>query len=165
MKCRSQRTGRRFRRQVAQGKAQIIKLFPVRCEQEIALIAGGIGSAVHFNAPGALHAADVVAGNQCRGAQLPRGCQQILELDPLIAADTGNGGGTGQIIIDEFINYGGAKAVLVIQHIMGNAQTTGHLFSVMDIGTGATGTSTLDGLTMIVKLQGNADHFIARALA
>ena len=120
---------------------------------------------MHLGAPVACNAADVMSGDQGGGAKFPRSRQKIHEFDPLVAANTGNGRGAGQIIVDKFIDHGGAKSVLIIQHIMGDAQTIGHLPGVMDVGAGATGAGPLDSLAMIVELQGNTDHFITGPLA
>ena len=61
-----------------------------RGEQEIALVALGIGGAVQLGAVGADDAPDVVAGRQRVGAEIARRLQEVAELHRLVAADAGD---------------------------------------------------------------------------
>ena len=149
--------------QMAQRKAQVIELFLGGGEQEIALIARRIGGAMQLGASRAHLALDVMAGGHAIGIEIARGFQQILELDPLVAADAGHRGGAAQIAVGKLVHHRIAKDVLVIQHVMRKAHFLGHPAGIVDVAAGAAGAFLGQGRAVIVELQGDAHHVIALA--
>ena len=73
---------------VAERKAQVIELLARGREQEIALVAIGIGGAdQRARSVGEAARGDIMAGGERRGAELARGREQIAELDRAVALD------------------------------------------------------------------------------
>ena len=102
----------------------------------------------------------IMSGGQTIRAQLPRGGQQIGEFNRLITAHTGDRGFTAQIAIGEILHHLVVEAIFIIQHIMRNTQPRRNGARIMDINTGTTGAFGLDRDSMIIKLQGDANHLI-----
>ena len=71
----------------AEREPQVAQLLGRGGEQEIALVALGVGGARELRAASALAALDVVPGRQHVGAEILGRLQQIAELDLLIAGD------------------------------------------------------------------------------
>jgi hypothetical protein len=147
--------------QVAEGEAQEIELVARGREQEIALIARKVGGAVQFGSVRPLDAADVVAGGEAARVELPRGVQQIAELDALIAAHAGDRRGPGEIAVDEIVDHAFAKPRLVIENIVREAHALRDPARVANVGAGAAGPAPSGRRAMIVELQRHADHVAA----
>ncbi len=105
-----------------------------------------------------------MAGRQGLGAQVARHVHQIAELDRLIAAHARNGRLAAQIGVGEVLHHLLAKAALVIEHIVRDAQGLGRHAGVQDILAGAAGALLGQGRAVVVELQGDAHHVIARTL-
>jgi hypothetical protein len=67
------------------------------------------------------------------------------------------------IALGERIDHRFAKPLLVIEHVMRNAQRFADAARVVDILAGAAGAGAMHGSAMIVELQRDAEHVIALA--
>ena len=146
--------------QPPKGKPQIVKLVRRCRKQEIGLVLTGISTTMENRASSGIKSLDIVTGGKTICAQITGGCQQIREFDRLIASDTGNGRFTAQVAVGKILHHLIAKPAFIIEHIMRNAKARRHSTGIMDIDTGATGPFRLNGDTMIIELQGNADDLI-----
>ena len=81
---------------------------------------------MQFGAVPAPDAPHIMPGSQRRGAEVARRLQQIAKLDPLIAADAGDGGFAAGVAVDEIVDHGGAKPALIVEHIMRDAEALGN---------------------------------------
>ena len=142
----------------AQRKAQIIELRFGGGKQEIALVAGGIESAVKFWAACAHFAANIMSGCQAIGPKLLRHGEQIGKLRPHIAADAGDRSAPGQIIIGEALDHLGAEGIGVIEHIMRDPQPVGHGAGIADVIAGAARALAAAGGAVIIQLECDADN-------
>ncbi len=149
---------------MAQRETQVVELPGRGGIEEIALVAAWIGAAQQLR-PALLihHALHVMAGGEAVGAEVARGVEQVAELDPLVAADAGDRRFAAHIRIREVVDHRLAEAAFVIQHVMRDAQTLGHLAGIMDILPGAAGALARDGGAVVVKLQRDADDLITLA--
>ncbi len=145
----------------AQREAQEVDLRLGGGEEEIALVAVGVDRPVE-RAVGAIGlAADVVARRQCVRAELARGRQQVGELDGLVARHAGDGRLAGDIALREGVDHGFLETLLVVKHVMGNAERLGDAAGVVDVLAGAARTGAVHRGTMIVELQRHADDIVA----
>ncbi len=150
--------------QTAQGEAHEVELIGRGGEQEIGLVARGIDGAVQLRAAGRGLAAHIVARGHGFRAQVARGLQQIVELDRLVAAHTGDRRFAPQIGVGELLDHRFPEAAFVVEHIVRHADgLCGHA-GVVDVLTGAAGAFFLDRRAMVVELQGHTDHVIAGPL-
>ena len=145
----------------AQGKAQELELLSRGREQEIALVAAGIGGAVQLGPVSARDPAHVVAGGQRLGAQVLGGGQQVAELDPLVAAHAGDRGLAPEVGLGEVLHHAGLEAVLVVEHVMGDAEPVGHAPRVVDVLAGAARALAPRRGAVVVELQRDADDVVA----
>ena len=106
-------------------------------------------------------ALDIMPGRHTIGVKLARGLQQILELHPLIAADTRHRRRAGKIGVSEFLDHRLAEGILIIQHIVRKAHGFRHPPRVMNIAPRTTCALFGQRRPMIIKLQGDAHHVIA----
>src|SRR5206468_7118599 len=114
--------------------AQIVELLLRRREQEIALVAIGIGGADQCaRAAGATARGDIMAGGERGGAELARGLQQVAKLDRAVALDARHRGLAERVRVGEIVDDGLAKSVLVVEHVMWNAELGGDVARVVDI--------------------------------
>jgi hypothetical protein len=107
---------------------------------------------------------DIVPGGESVGAELPGGRQQIGELDRLVAGDARDRRFAGNIALGEGIDHRLAEPLLVVQHIMRNAERLGDAARVGDVLAGATGADTMRRGAVVVELQRHADDIVALAL-
>ncbi len=150
---------------VAEREAQQVELLLRRGIEEIALVAAGIGRAEQTPAAiGEFAADDIMAGRQRIGAELAGEPEQVLELHRAVALDAGDRRLAGEIALGEALDHGVAEAVLVIEHVMGNADLLGDAARIMDVLPGAAGPGAVDGRAMVVELQRHADDVVALAL-
>ena len=150
---------------VAERKAQIIELLAGGRKQEIALVAVGIGGAEQC--PRALgHAVrgDIMSGRKRGGAELARGLEQITELDRAVAFDTRHRRLARDIARGEIVDHRFAEAILVVEHVMRDADPLGDVARIMNVLPGAAGALAVSGRAMIVELQGDADDVVALGL-
>ena len=110
---------------------------------------------------GAHLAPDVMPGGQAIGAEVARQAQEVAELDGLVAGDAGDRGLAAQISIGEFLHHLVAEPVLVVQHVMGDADFGGDVAGIVDIAPGAACILAANRGAVIVKLEGEPDHLIA----
>ena len=101
-------------------------------------------------------------GRQDLGAELARGFQKIAKLDRLIALDARHRRLAGDVALGEAVDHRFLEAALVVEHVMRNTDALGHGARVMDIAAGAARTLAMRRRAMVVKLQRDADHVVAR---
>ena len=105
------------------GKRSIASCSRRRGEQEIALVAVGIGGAVERPpARAVVLRDDVMAGRQDVGAEIARRLEQVDELHVLVAGDAGDRRLARDIGARERLDHLLAEAALVIEHVMGHAE-------------------------------------------
>ena len=105
-----------------------------------------------------------MAGGQHLGAQFARGDQEIVELDRHVAVDARHRRLAMDIALGEAVDHRFLEAALIVEHVMRDAQRSGHAARVIDVLAGAAGAFAVDGGAVVVKLQGHADHVIALGL-
>jgi hypothetical protein len=98
-----------------------------------------------------------MAGRQRIGAEILGRRKQIGELDGLVAGNAGDRRFAGNIALGERIDHRLAKALLVIEHVMRNAERLGDAAGIVDVLAGAAGTGAMNGRAMIVELQRDAE--------
>src|SRR6202453_1619925 len=103
-------------------------------------------------------------GCQRRGAEFARGLEQIAKLDRAIALDARHWRLARGVAVGEIVDHRFAKAVLIIQHIMRDADPLSNVARVVDVLPGATGALAMGGRAMIVKLQRDADDIVSLGL-
>ena len=145
----------------AERKAQEVQLFGRGGEQEIALVLARVDGPAQLGSPVSDGPADIVAGREAGRPKIPRGLQQVAELDRLVAADTGDRGFAAQITVGEIVDHAFAEPAFIVEDVMRNPQALGHVAGVVNVLPGAAGAPALDGGAVIVKLQGHANHVIA----
>ena len=145
----------------AQRKAQIVDLLLRGGKQEIALVAVGVDRAEQraMRAVGA--AADIVAGRQRVGAEIARGLQKVGELDGLVARNARDRRLAGDIAFSERVDHRLAEPLLIVEHIVRDAERLGHAARVGDILAGAARAGAMRGRAMVVELQRHADDVVA----
>ena len=84
-----------------------------------------------------------------------------MELHGLVAADAGNGRLAAQVGVGEILDHLLAEAAFIVEHVVGDAHGVGGRARIMDVLAGAAGALLLDGLAVVVELQGDAHHLIA----
>src|SRR5579883_1757383 len=142
----------------AQGKAQEGELIRRRAEEEIALVALGVGSAVQLRSRPPHDAPCVVAGGERIGAEVARGRQEVAELDRLVAAHARDRCFAAQIGIGEIVDDGATEALLVIENVMRDAEALGDARGIANVGAGAARALAPDRRAVVIELQGDADH-------
>ncbi len=106
---------------------------------------------------------DVMAGRQKIGAEIARGGEQVGEFHVLVAGDTGDRRLARDIGAGERLDHLLAKALLVVEHVMGNSEPGGDVAGVVDVLAGAAGALAVGRLAVVVELHGHADDVIALA--
>ena len=131
-------------------------------EQEIALVAIGVGGAVERPpAPPVVAADDIMAGRQEIGAEVVRRLEEIGELEVLIAGDARHRRLAGDIGSGERLDHLLAKALFVIEHIVRNAETRGDVARIVDILACAARALAMRRVAVVVELHGDADDVVA----
>ncbi len=100
-------------------------------------------------------------GGQHARAELPRCPQQLIELDRTVALDAGHRRLARGIAVGEAFDHRLAKPILIIEHVVRNADALGHETGIVDVLSGAAGALAMSGFAMIVKLQRDPDHVVA----
>ena len=80
-----------------------------------------------------------MAGRQRAGAELARGFEQVAKLDALVAADARHRRLAAAIAVGEILDHRFAKARLVIEHVMRDAEALGDPRRIAHILPGAAG--------------------------
>ena len=137
-------------------------MFARRSKQKIALIAIRISRSRKLRDTAFNRAADIVPGRHAVGAKIARRRQQVLELHRLVATHARDRRRAFQIRVCEVFHYLLAEAVLIIEHIMRNAERFSHAPRVMNVLARATRALLLQGGAMVIELQGHANDVIAR---
>jgi len=150
---------------VAERKAQIIELLAGGGEQEIALVAIGVGSTMQrARTVGERARSDIMAGGERLGAELARGLEQIAKLDRAVALDARHRRLAGRVAVGKIVDHRLTKAALVIQHVVRNADPLGDIAGIVDVLPGAAGALAMGGRAVIVKLQRDADDVVTLGL-
>mgnify|MGYP001351571606 CR=1 FL=1 len=97
-------------------------------------------------------------------AELPRRGQQIAELDLAVAGDAGHGRLAGRVAGREGVDDGRGEALLVVEHVVGNADDIRGAAGVVDVPAGAAPALAADGLAVVGELQRDADDVVAGLL-
>ena len=104
-----------------------------------------------------------MAGRQEVGAEVPRRLEQVGEFHLLVAGDAGDRRLAADIGARERLDHLLAKALLVVEHVMGNAEARRDVAGVVDVLAGAAGALAVRRLAMIVELHRHADDVVALA--
>jgi hypothetical protein len=105
-----------------------------------------------------------MAGRQHVGAELPGGLEEVAELDRAVALDAGDRRLAGEVALGEAVDHRLAEALLVVEHVMGNADGLRHAAGVVDVLAGAAGALAVHGGAVVVELERDADDVVALAL-
>jgi hypothetical protein len=132
-------------------------------EQEPALVARRIRRLVQFRPGGALDPADIMAGRQRIGAQIPRHAQQVAKLQMLVAGDAGHWRLPGGVAVSEGGHHAVFKSLFRIDDVVRNAKPVRDALGVPYILPGAAGALTAAGGPLVVKLERNPDHLMPGA--
>src|SRR3954454_5148360 len=151
--------------QVAQRKAQIVELFARGREQEVALVAIGVGGADQ-RTPSVGRAArrDIMPGRERGGTEFARGCQKIAKLDRAVALNAWYRCLPQRVPVSEVVDPRLTTAVLVVKAVMGDSDPLGDVASIVDVLSGAAGALAVCGRAVIVKLQRDANDIVALGL-
>ena len=150
---------------VAERKAQIIELLARGREQEIALVAIGIGGAnQRARSVGEATRGDIMAGGERLRAELARRREQVAELDRAIALDARHRRLAERIALGKGVDHRLAKAVFVVEHVMRNADALGDIARVVNVLAGTAGALAMGRRAVIVELQRDADDVVALRL-
>src|SRR5713226_2208554 len=102
-----------------------------------------------------------MAGGERRGAEIARGRQKIAKLDPLIAADAGDRRLAAAIAISEIVDDLPLEPALVIENVMGDAETLCDAPGIGDVLASAARALAPRSRAMVVELQRDADDLKA----
>ena len=102
-----------------------------------------------------------MAGGHGFGAEVAGDIEQVVKLDRLVAAYARHRGFAAQVTIGEFLDHRVTETAFVIEHIVGDADLFGSHAGVVDILASAAGTGLFQRRAVIVKLERDADDFIA----
>src|SRR5262249_39640451 len=120
---------------VAQRETRAAELLLGQAKQEVSLVLGRIGSATQQPAVANCIelAPGVVGGGQKIGADLPRSNQQLIKLQVVVAKAARDRSPAGEILLDKRTYHITLKALLMIDHVIRNAQIFSDAASVVDI--------------------------------
>ena len=150
---------------IAERKPQQLELRLGRREQEIALIAGKVIRAVERTIARSFKPGrHVMAGRQDIGAEVLRRFKQIGEFDFAIAGNARYGRLPRRITLRERRDDLALEPLLVVEHIMRDAEPGGGKTRIVNILSGATGSFAVNRRAMVVKLQRHADDVVALLL-
>jgi hypothetical protein len=112
--------------------------------------------------PGAVRSSsNVVPGRERIGAEVQGELEQVLELDPLVAANAGDGRASGGVAVGEILNHRRPETLLEVEHVMRDVETLGDQARVPDVLAGAAGALAPEGAPVVVELERDTDHLIA----
>ena len=150
--------------QMAQREAQVVELRLRGAEQEIALVAGGIGATVQFRTVFPEDALDIVSGGQGFGAEVVCGLQQVTEFHGAIAGDARNRRLAARIGVGKGLHHLGPEAGFIVEHVMRDADALGHLAGILDVLPGTARATPADGDAMVVELERHPHDVVALLL-
>src|SRR5581483_2378482 len=148
----------------AERKAEPGELLARGGEQEVALVALGVAGAIELGPRRPLAQGDVVPGGERIGLELARRLEQLVELDLLVADHAWDRGLAGHVALGERLHDGRSEALLVVEHIVGDAEPVGDAARIMDVLAGTARAAPSDGLAVIVELKGDAYDVVALLL-
>jgi hypothetical protein len=105
-----------------------------------------------------------VTGGERGGAEFARGLEQVAKLDRAVALDAGYRRLAGSVAVGEIVDHRLAKAVLVIQHVVRDADPLSDIAGIVNVLPGAAGTLAMGSRSVIVKLQRDADDIVPLGL-
>ena len=139
-----------------------LQLRPRRREQEPALVALRIHRTVQFRPLRPVDPPHIMPGGQPLGPKITRQPQQIAELHALVAAHAGHRRLARRVAVGKILHHRGPEPRLGVDHVMRDAQLVGHPPGVMDVLAGAARALAAHRGAMVVKLQRDPDHLVAR---
>src|SRR5262249_26479581 len=107
---------------------------------------------------------DVMSGRQHLGAELPRGREQIAELDRLVALDAWHRRLARHVALAEAVDHHLLEAALVAEDVVGNADPLRPRAGVIDVLAGAARALAVGRGAVVVELQRDADYVVALGL-
>src|ERR1700748_1981911 len=105
-----------------------------------------------------------MTGRECPRAELARGRQQVAELDRAVALDAGHRRLARGVALGKAVDHRLPKTLLIVEHVMRNADPFGDIARVVNVLAGAAGALAMGRRAMIVKLQGDADDVVTLRL-
>ena len=122
-------------------KHQLGELRLRRREQEIALVACRIGTAVEHRTTRTIAPFDVMPRRERIGVEIPRGLEKVEELHVLVAGNAGNWGFAGRIAVGKGGDHLFPEPGLIVEDVVGNAERFGEC-EAPDDGTASRPLST-----------------------
>ena len=122
-----------------------------------------VGRAVQLRPPWPRQAADVVAGGETVCAEIAGEAEEVGELHPLVARHAGDRRPSARIFVGEPGDDAVAEAALIIEDVMGKAESGGDRLRVGDVAPCAAGLGASGSRAVVVELEGDADHLRAGA--
>lgn len=106
-----------------------------QAEQEIGLVLGLIDRAAQFEPPGGpvLLNAGVMPGRDLLRPNALCHREKLIELHEVVAECARDGRSTGQILVDERLDYLLLEPLLEVDHVIGNAQMLGHPAGIVHV--------------------------------
>src|SRR5579859_4919479 len=125
---------------LAQRKTSAAELLLGKAKEEISLVLGRIGSPLQQPAIALCIelATRIVAGSQQVSADLPGSDQQLVKLEMVIAEAARNRSPSGEILLHKRTHHVVLKPLLVVHHVIRNAEVLGYTSGVVNIVDGAT---------------------------
>ena len=102
-----------------------------------------------------------MAGRQHISAEIARRCVQIREFHRLVAADAGNRRFPSRVRGRERVDDARAELLLVVEHIMRDAELRGDIARVGDVTARAARALAAGRNAMVVELKRDADDLVA----
>ena len=120
---------------LAQRKQRAAQLLLGQAEEKISLVLGAIGGPLQQPAPALLVKLDagVVSGGQRIRANLLRDDQQLIELQMIVAEAARNRRAPGKILLDKRPHHIALETLLLIDHVVRNAERLGDAAGVVNI--------------------------------
>jgi hypothetical protein len=155
---------------LAEGEEGAGELLLREAEEEVGLVLGLVGGAGENPtvADGVEVIAGVMAGGDAVCPDLAGGCEELIELEVVVAEGAGDGGASGEVFRDEGLDDFGFEAVLLVDEVVGDVELLGYAAGVVDVVDGAA--ASLDGLghafvageaALVPELEGEADEVMA----
>src|ERR1700754_4290347 len=88
---------------------------------------------------------NIMSSHQRLCAELARRGKEIVKLDRAVALDARHRRLAANIAVGKAVDHRFTEAVLVIQHVVRNADPLGDVARIMDVLPGAAGTLAMDG--------------------
>src|SRR6185312_2977526 len=109
--------------------------------------------------------AGIVSGGNRGGADLERGFEPLVELDGSIAETAGDRGASGAVLVHEGAHHIALETLLVVDHVVGDAEALGDAAGVVDVvkraaASGAGGVGGAEA-ALVPELHGEPDDGFA----